>query len=53
MAGALGVQLAKAEHYVLNASGRAPRPGDIGRARRLIMRAMLLSAAVLITLKQC
>lgn len=35
LAGALGVRLEKAGHYVLNAAAPTPRTGDIARARRL------------------
>jgi len=44
-AGALAVRLEKVGHYVLNADGRGPGVEDIGAARRLIVRAMLIVAA--------
>jgi adenosylcobinamide-phosphate synthase len=45
-AGALDVRLEKVDHYVLHAEARTPTPSDIARARRLIGRGMLLSAAM-------
>jgi adenosylcobinamide-phosphate synthase len=45
-AGALGVRLEKSEHYVLNATAPVPGTEDVGRARQLVLRAMLLTAAL-------
>jgi adenosylcobinamide-phosphate synthase len=45
-AGALDVRLEKIDHYVLHAAARTPTAADIARARRLVGRAMLVSAAV-------
>lgn len=36
MAGALGIELEKVEHYCLGVAGRQPIPKDIARARRLL-----------------
>lgn len=47
MAGVLGVQLAKPDHYVLNATGRAPRPGDVTRALGVYWRASALAVAAI------
>ncbi len=47
MAGALGVELEKVNHYRLGAGQRPPRAGDIGRAVRLIMVCTGLAAALL------
>jgi adenosylcobinamide-phosphate synthase len=46
VAGHLGVRLEKLDHYVLHADGRTPSAADVGAARRLVRRAMLLAAAV-------
>jgi adenosylcobinamide-phosphate synthase len=43
-AGALGVRLEKRGAYVLNAHARVPTPTDVAAARRLVRRAMTLSA---------
>ncbi|MBV9357958.1 MAG: cobalamin biosynthesis protein CobD [Chloroflexi bacterium] len=45
-AGALGVQLEKVGHYRLNAPAPLPEPGTIGASRRLVGRAMVLSAVL-------
>jgi adenosylcobinamide-phosphate synthase len=50
MAGALGVRLEKVDHYVLNRNARPPGAGDIGRARRIILRASGLAALLAETL---
>jgi adenosylcobinamide-phosphate synthase len=44
MAGALGVRLAKRDHYILNDNARRPEAADIGRARRIVLAASLLAA---------
>ena len=41
-AGALGVQLEKADHYRLYAEGRAPAPTDVARGVTLVKTALLL-----------
>jgi adenosylcobinamide-phosphate synthase len=48
MAGALDVRLDKVGHYVLNAAAHTPEVSDIARARRLIKRAMIVSAALVL-----
>lgn len=50
-AGGLGVRLAKPGHYVLHASGRAPGAEDVAAARRLVSRAMLVSAGLALLLR--
>src|SRR5712692_2462973 len=45
-AGALGVRLEKEGHYVLGAHSRLPAASDIGRARRLVARAIWVAAAL-------
>src|SRR5438105_15265738 len=45
-AGALGVRLEKEGHYVLGAHARLPAASDIGRARRLVARAICVAAAL-------
>ncbi len=45
-AGALGVRLEKEGQYVLGAHSRLPAASDIGRARRLVARAMWVAAAL-------
>ncbi len=45
-AGALGVQLEKVGHYRLNATAPLPEPDTIGASRRLVGRAMVLSAVL-------
>jgi adenosylcobinamide-phosphate synthase len=45
-AGALGVRLEKEGHYVLGGHSRLPAASDIGRARRLVARAMWVAAAL-------
>jgi adenosylcobinamide-phosphate synthase len=47
MAGALGVRLVKRDCYALNSAGRDPRAADIGRARRIVISAATLSAAMI------
>jgi adenosylcobinamide-phosphate synthase len=49
MAGALGVELAKDGEYRLGSGLPLPAPGDIARARALVLDAALLVAGVLIT----
>jgi adenosylcobinamide-phosphate synthase len=49
-AGAVGVRLEKAGHYMLNASARPPSADDLEEAFRLIRRAMALTAAVALAL---
>ena len=44
MAGALGVRLAKRNHYILNDSARLPQARDIQRARHIVLAASLLAA---------
>lgn len=51
MAGALGVRLEKRGAYVLYPEGAAPGPDAIARGRRLVRRAMLLAAALALTLR--
>jgi adenosylcobinamide-phosphate synthase len=46
VAGHLGVRLEKSGHYVLHANGRVPSSSDLGPARQLVRRAMLLAAAL-------
>ncbi len=46
MAGALGVRLEKRGHYVLHPESDAPLIMDIGRACRIVRRAMFVSAAL-------
>jgi len=46
MAGALGVRLEKRGHYVLHPESDAPLIMDIGRACRMVRRAMLVSAGL-------
>jgi len=46
MAGALGVRLAKRDHYILNDSAPLPRARDIQRARHIVLAASLLAAIV-------
>ena len=46
VAGHLGVRLEKSGHYVLHPDGRVPLPSDLGAARRLVRRAMVLAAAL-------
>ncbi len=36
MAGALGVELEKINHYTLGKGLRSPSPADLGRARRIL-----------------
>ncbi len=50
MAGALNVRLEKRGAYVLNAAARCPTAGDIAEARRLVRRAMVLSAMLALVL---
>jgi adenosylcobinamide-phosphate synthase len=45
-AGALGVRLEKEGQYVLGAHSRLPAASDIGRARRLVARAIWVAAAL-------
>ena len=45
-AGALGVRLEKEGQYVLGAHARLPAASDIGRARRLVARAIWVAAAL-------
>lgn len=52
-AGALGVRLAKRDHYSLGDGGRPPGPDDIRRARRLVIAASLVATvAVLATYRR-
>jgi adenosylcobinamide-phosphate synthase len=44
MAGALGIRLAKRDHYILNNSARLPRAHDVRRARHIVLAASLLAA---------
>jgi len=44
MAGALGVRLAKRNHYILNDSARLPEAHDIQRARHIVLASSLLAA---------
>jgi adenosylcobinamide-phosphate synthase len=46
MAGALGVELEKAGHYRLGAGLRAPEPGDVDRAVRVMLGAAGLAVAM-------
>ena len=46
MAGALGVDLEKIDHYTLGAGLRAPGPADIAQARRLMYGSVILAAGV-------
>lgn len=46
MAGALGVELAKQDHYRLGAGLRLPAPDDLRRSRRLLWVAALLAAGM-------
>jgi adenosylcobinamide-phosphate synthase len=50
MAGALGVELEKVDHYRLGAGGRSPAPGDISRAVRLVRVVLALVAGLLLLL---
>jgi adenosylcobinamide-phosphate synthase len=52
VAGHLGVRLEKSDHYVLHAAGRTPTAYDVGVARRLVRRAMLLAAALCLVLRK-
>jgi adenosylcobinamide-phosphate synthase len=47
MAGALGVELEKADHYVLGKGLRPPNVDDLARARRLLYTIIVLSALTL------
>jgi adenosylcobinamide-phosphate synthase len=51
-AGQLGVCLTKTDHYVLHAEGQLPQAHDLAAARRLVQRAMLLSAIAALALRQ-
>lgn len=52
MAGALGVELEKVDHYRLNAGGRPAQPDDIRRARRLMVGAVgLFVVGLLVVLR--
>jgi adenosylcobinamide-phosphate synthase len=46
MAGALDVRLEKVGHYRLNDAGRAPRPGDIRRAARIVSLALVFGTVM-------
>jgi adenosylcobinamide-phosphate synthase len=46
IAGALGVELEKVDHYRLNSGARPPQPGDVARAERLVMLALALAAGL-------
>jgi adenosylcobinamide-phosphate synthase len=46
MAGALGVELEKRGHYRLGAGLRAPAPGDVDRAVRIMLGAAAIAAAL-------
>ncbi len=50
-AGGLGVRLEKESHYVLNAGARVPDAQSIACARRLVARALWLSAALSMTVR--
>ena len=49
-AGALGLRLEKAEHYVLHARARLPTAADVGRARRLAAGALVRGGIGLLAL---
>ena len=51
IAGALDVRLEKRGHYVLHPEARMPAPADIRGGRRMVARAMLMSAALAAVLK--
>jgi adenosylcobinamide-phosphate synthase len=51
-AGALGVRLEKVGHYALNVDAPTPNPRDVTSARHLVGRAMLLTAALCLTIVQ-
>lgn len=46
IAGALGVELEKTDHYRLNSGARPPLPGDIARAERVVALALALAAGL-------
>jgi adenosylcobinamide-phosphate synthase len=50
-AGALGVRLEKSEHYVLNAEAALPGAESIAGARRLVSRAMWLTAGLALLIR--
>jgi adenosylcobinamide-phosphate synthase len=52
LAGQLGVRLEKCDTYVLNAAAPDPVPADLRRARRLVLAAMLASAALGVMVRQ-
>ncbi len=51
MAGALDVRLEKVGHYRLNEAGRAPCPGDIRRAARMVSLALGLGVAASVSIQ--
>ena len=51
MAGALDVRLKKVGHYCLNDAGRAPCPGDIRRAARMVSLALGLGVAASVSIQ--
>jgi adenosylcobinamide-phosphate synthase len=53
MAGALGIELEKIGHYRLGAGLRAPAPGDVDRAVRVMLGATALTAAIVIFGARC
>jgi adenosylcobinamide-phosphate synthase len=48
MAGALGVELEKADHYNLGAGGRSPESSDVSRAVRVMRAAVALGAGLMV-----
>jgi adenosylcobinamide-phosphate synthase len=51
VAGALRVRLEKRGHYILNPGAASPSNADIGRACRIVRRAMILSAGLSLLLR--